>query len=357
MLESDMKLITFPGLIDPHVHLRTPGQEYKEDFLTGTKAALAGGFTTIIDMPNNAVPITTLERLEAKREIAKTQIVCDTGFYFGSLGDNLDEFDKVKRLVHGLKLYMNPTTGNYLLSKDSLPKIFAAWPEELPILFHAEGTTFDDVLDVVKAHPRKIHLCHMSTAYELKQVIKAKEQGLPVTCGVTAHHLFLSEADVARLKAFGMMKPPLSTPEDVAFLWKHLDAIDLIESDHAPHTFSEKETAAEGHVPHGVPGLETTLPLLTTAMYEGKITREEIVRLCHDGPSQLLQIADDEGTKVEVDMDDTYVLTNDGLFTKAGWTPFAGRKMHGRVKRVFIRGEKVFENGKLLALPGFGKLL
>lgn len=355
MLETDMKLITLPGLIDPHVHFRTPGQEEKEDFLSGTSAALAGGFTTVIDMPNNALPITTYERLMEKREIAKSQVVCDTGFYFGTLGDNLEEFDKVKRFVHGLKIYMNQTTGDYLLGKEALPKIFEMWPEELPILFHAEGKTFDDVLEVVKKHPRKIHLCHMSTAYELKRVIEAKEQGLPVTCGVTAHHLFLTEEDVEKLKAFGMMKPPLSKKEDVDFLWSHLSAIDLMESDHAPHTLQEKQKS--GAVPHGVPGLETTLPLLTTAMYDGKITLSEIKRLCHDGPSEVFQIADDEGTKVEVDMDEAYIIENDKLKTKAGWSPFAGRKVHGRVKRVFIRGEKVFEDGNILAEPGSGKLL
>ncbi len=357
MLESDMQLMTLPGLIDPHVHFRTPGQEEKEDFLTGTSAALAGGFTTVIDMPNNAVPITTYDRLVEKREIAKSQVVCDTGFYFGTLGDNLEEFDAVKRLVHGLKIYMNQTTGNYLLNKEALPKIFAMWPEELPILFHAEGKTFDDVLDIVKAYPRKIHLCHMSTTYELKRVIEAKEQGLPVTCGVTAHHLFLTNRDVVGLGAFGMMKPPLSQKEDIDFLWQHLSAIDLIESDHAPHTKSEKEKAAPGSIPHGVPGLETTLPLLTTAMYEGKITLNEIKRLCHDGPSKVFQIVQDEGTKVEVDMDTTYIVQNKNLHTKAGWSPFAGRRMHGQVKRVFIRGEKVYEDGRVLVAPGFGKLL
>src|SRR5579872_2669388 len=207
-------MLKLPGLIDPHVHLRTPGEEYKEDFYTGTSAALAGGYTLVLDMPNNSTPITTKERLENKIAIAKRQTVCDIGFHFGSLGDNLDEFKKVENLVVGLKLYLNLTTGNYLLDKSHLEKIFLAWPAEKVILVHSENKTFDDVLDVVRKIPRKVHLCHMSTEYELKRIIESKNNGLPVTCGVTAHHLFLSEEDYNQKGPFAAMKPSLKPKKD-----------------------------------------------------------------------------------------------------------------------------------------------
>ncbi|MBI4080435.1 MAG: amidohydrolase family protein [Candidatus Levybacteria bacterium] len=411
-----MQFMRIPGLIDPHVHLRDPEETQKEDFTTGTRAALAGGYTTLIDMPNNKTPVTTRERLEKKRTLAKEKIVCDVGFHFGSLGDNIDEFAKLQLsnilranvesrevkdenssrlrsnnnyLVMGLKLYLNKTTGNYLLGKSHLPKIFASWPSEIPILVHAIDETFDDVLEVVKQTPRKIHLCHVSTKYELSRVIEAKERGLPISCGVTPHHLFLSEEDTKHLGPFGAMKPPLRPRTDVDFLWKNIQAIDLIESDHAPHTIEEKQgvTRAEGlpatrrslklasprssidgkepatgprevfNVPFGVPGLETTLPLLFTAVSENKLTIGDVIRLCHEGPAKVFNIKTANDTYTEVDTKANYEIKNKNLFTKSKWSPFNGWRVHGKIQRVFLRGKKVFEDGKVLASPGSGKLV
>lgn len=352
-----MASIKLPGLIDPHVHLRDPGQTEKEDFLTGTTAALAGGFTAIIDMPNNKTPITTLERLEEKKEIASSQIVCDIGFHFGTLGDNLDEFNKVTEKgsgVLGLKIYLNQTTGNFLLDKKHLGEIFEKWPESLPILFHAEEETFDDVLEVAKQYPRKIHLCHMSTAYELKRVIEAKEAGLPVTCGVTPHHLFLTEKHFEKYGSFAMMRPPLRPKEDVDFLWNHLSDIDCIESDHAPHTLEEKQS---DNPPNGIPGLETTLPLLLTAVSDGQLSLDEVIRLCHLGPKTIFQIDQGEETFIEVDPDQEYLLDQTTFFSKAKWSPFHQWQMRGRLVSVTLRGEKVFSNQTLQANKGSGKLL
>ncbi len=349
-----MPTVRLPGLIDPHVHLRDPGQTEKEDFYTGTAAALAGGFSAIVDMPNNKVPITTKEKLEEKQKTASTQIVCDLGFYFGSMGDNLDEFDKVKGKVLGLKLYLNQTTGNFLLDKKHLSEIFECWPEELPILFHAEEQTFDDVLDIVKQHPRKVHLCHMSTAYELKRVIEAKDKGLPVTCGVTPHHLFLSEKHFKQYGVFAMMRPPLRPQVDVDFLWENLASIDLIESDHAPHTLEEKNS---DNPPNGIPGLETTLPLLLTAVSQDALTIEDVVRLCHTGPKTVFGIDQGPDTYIEIDPEEEYVIDQSKMQSKSKWTPFNGWKMKGKLLRITLHGKKVFDAGKITAEAGFGQLL
>lgn len=347
-------MIKLPGLIDPHVHLRDPGQTDKEDFYTGTAAALAGGYTTVIDMPNNTTPVTTLERLEEKQKIAAGKTVCNIGFHFGSLGDNLDEFEKVKDKVLGLKLYLNQTTGNYLLDKHHLGAIFKAWPAELPILVHAEDKTFDDVLEVLRKHPRKLHLCHMSTKYELEGVMEAKDEGLPVSCGVTPHHLFLTDENERALGPFGMMRPPLRSRGDVDFLWKHIDAVDLIESDHAPHTLEEKQS---GKPPNGVTGLETSLPLLLTAASEGRLSVDDIIRLCHKGPAKIFRIKTDAETYTEVDPDAEYEIRNEDLKTKCKWTPFNGWKAKGKILRVFLKGQKVFEDGEVLATPGSGHII
>ncbi len=369
-------MITLPGLIDIHVHFRTPHQEEKEDFTTGTSAALAGGFTTVLDMPNNKVPITTGQLLQEKIELAKQNIVCDVGFHFGSLGDNLEEFPKVTRqrhpelvsgsnsidsdfrqndnLVFGIKLYLNVTTGNFLIDEGKLRAIYEAWPGNQPILLHCEGETLPMALKVIKATGQKTHICHVSGKDELSMIIQAKQEGLPITCGVTPHHLFLTEEDAKRLGPYGYMKPFLKTQEDVDFLWENLNSIDVVESDHAPHTKTEKDS---DNPPFGVPGLETTLPLLLTAVSEGKLDLDDLKRLLHTNPAKIFNIPEQKDTFVEVDTTKPYTLTPKPLFTKCGWTPFEGKRVTGKVKTVYLRGEKVFEDGKILAKPGSGKII
>lgn len=392
--------LILPGLIDPHVHLRDPGQTNKEGFYTGTCAALAGGFTTILDMPNNKLPIISSKKLNEKIKIAKKKIVCDVGFYFGSLGDNTREIEKVKNKVLGLKLYLNKTTGNFIIDKKMLKIIFPAWNNaqsmslrssrllSKPVLVHAEERLIQNTIEIAKKTKTMIHVCHVSSKSELQQIIKAKREGLRITCGVTPHHLFLTERDVKRLGPFGKMKPPLQSKKNQDFLWKNLKYIDVIESDHAPHTIGDKTGQARGDttgrapnsahlgetqgalvggkvgagpraepIPFGVPGLETTLPLLLTAVSEKKLTIDEIIRLCHTNPAKIFGIKQNPKTFIEVDPNYEFLILNSKLHTKCGWSPFEGMKVKGKVKRVFIRGKKVFENGKILAKPGFGKII
>lgn len=201
-----------PGLIDAHVHLREPGQSEKEDFYTGTCAAVAGGFTTVLDMPNNLTPITTLQRLEEKKAIAKEKIVCDVGFYFGTLGNNLLEFTDVSGKVFGLKIYLNHTTGDFLIDKENMIAIFTAWPNENgPILLHAEENLISQCVAISKQTNKRIHICHISSENELRIVMQAKEQGVQITCGVTPHHLFLTQEDEKNLGKFALTKPSLKS--------------------------------------------------------------------------------------------------------------------------------------------------
>lgn len=349
-----MKNITLPGLIDIHTHLRTPGQTHKEDFYSGTATAIAGGFTQIIDMPNNTIPITTDELLSRKINLAKKSIIGDLGFYFGSLGNNLSEFEKVKEKVFGLKLYLNETTGNFLINNATLSKIFAAWPSDAgPILVHAEDDAVSEVIKNIQLTKKHTHFCHISLQSDLEQIIKAKQKGLPVSCGITPHHLFLTQVDAAKLGPYGKMKPYLKSNKDVKFLWDHLDQIDIVESDHAPHTKGEKESDTP---PFGVPGLETTLPLLLTAVHEEKIKIEDIIRLCHDNPKRIFKLPNQDAT-VDIDLTEEYEINNENLFTKCGWSPFHGRKMKGRIKKVILRKKTIFENGKIQVEKGFGQVI
>ncbi|MBP9761903.1 amidohydrolase family protein, partial [Candidatus Saccharibacteria bacterium] len=181
-MNSDLRL---PGLVDVHVHLREPGQTDKEDFSTGTRAALAGGFTTVCDMPNNTEPITTPERLEAKLALAIHKVVCDIGFHYGSLGDNLDTFAEAAKNAIGLKVYLNNTTGGYTLDPARLKEIYTAWPRDQVVLLHTEEDTIDIAIESLEGLDRPVHVCHMPSRAVLEKIIAAKQRGLPVTCGVT----------------------------------------------------------------------------------------------------------------------------------------------------------------------------
>lgn len=347
------ELITLPGLIDLHVHLRDPGQTDKEDFYTGTSAALAGGFTTVVDMPNNLVAVTSENLLDEKIASAKQKIVCDVGFNFGTLGDNFNEFTKIVDKVVGLKIYLNITTGNIIIDKPKLSEIYANWLSDKPIFLHAEDDVSDLVMSTLRKYPKRTHLCHVSSQKELEFIIKAKAEGLPITCGVTPHHLFRSDQDYEKLKGLGFMKPFLKPKSDQEFLWDNLDAIDVFESDHAPHTLEEKHLPQP---PFGVPGLETMLPLFLSAERERKLTREQILDKLHYNPAKILGLKPDKDTKIEVEMIE-YKIRNEELKTKCGWSPFAGHKVIGKVKKVYIRGELAYENGEVLVKPGSGKVI
>lgn len=341
-------MLKLPGLIDVHVHLRDPGQTQKEDFYTGTSAALAGGFTTIIDMPNNAEPIVTVERLKQKIEIAKTKAVGTIGFHYGSTGDNLDTFEEASKYAIGLKLYLNKTTGGYLLDPSFLKKIYSAWPSDKVILLHAEEDVIDVAIESMKDLKRPIHVCHMPSREILEKIIKAKNAGLPVTCGVCPHHLFLNDVDADSLGVYGRMLPSLKSQADQDFLWNNLDYIDIFESDHAPHTHQEKQEGA-----FGVPGLETTLPLLLSAEKQGKITIDQIIEKCYTNPAKIFGLPTDEDTYIEIDMNE-YEIKNQELKTKCGWSPFDGRKVIGRVNKAVISGRTVYEDGKVTVDAGSG---
>jgi dihydroorotase-like cyclic amidohydrolase len=347
------ELITLPGLIDVHVHLRDPGQTHKEDFYSGTSAALAGGFTTVLDMPNNAEPIITKERLAAKIASAKKQIVCDIGFHFGTLGDNLHLFDEVIDQICGLKIYLNVTTGNFIIDHAKLAEIYKAWPGGKPILLHAEDDVAELVTSTLRNHPKQTHICHVSSQEELEFVIRAKEEGLPITCGVAPHHLFLTADDETRLGPYGKMKPSLKSKADQKFLWDHLDAIDVFESDHAPHTNAEK---VGDPPPFGVPGLETTLSLLLTAEQEGKLTRQQLLDRLHHTPAKIFNLAIDPKTQVDVLMEE-YEVKNEDLKTKAGWSPFDGQRVIGKVAEVRLHGRTAYKNGEVIAKPGSGRII
>ena len=346
------KLLRLPGLIDIHVHLRDPGQTHKEDFLTGTSAALAGGVTTVFDMPNNKEPIFSYGRLKEKIEIAKRKAVCDWGLYFGTDGQNIKEFEKVVDKVVGLKVYLNLTTGKILIENEKLvEKVFKYWPKNKIIVVHAEGEKIDLAIGLCKKYNNKIHITHISNRQDLDKILEAKLKKIPVTCDVTINHLFLDKHDADFYKDLLVMKPSLQNEDEVDYLWENLPRIDCIATDHAPHLASEKRSFDP---PTGVTGVETMLPLLLTAVKQKRLTIKEIVRLTNTDPQIIFGYKQDKNTYVELDPEEEYKIGNKRLFTKCGWSPYHGWKVYGKVKKVILRGEKVFEEGKVLIKPGFG---
>lgn len=348
-------IIKLPGLIDVHVHLREPGATQKEDFQTGTKAAIAGGFTTVLDMPNNPIATITPERLQEKIDLAEGRVFCDVGFHFGAGPESIQYFSQVKDKVFGLKVYMNQTTGDLLMEDEEiLEKVFSSWPKDKIVMVHAEGETLQKAVALSKKFGNRLHVCHVSLAKEVELIKKAKVDGLQITCEASCHHLFLIDKDQERLGPFGIMKPPLPSKEDQDALWIAIKdgTIDLIASDHAPHTKEEKENSEKA--PFGVPGLETTLPLLLTAVNEGRLTIERLIELCHTNPKRIFGITDQAETYVEIETI-PYTLDANHLFTKCGWTPFAGMKVKGKIKKVVLRGQVVFD-GETVFGP-FGEVL
>lgn len=346
------RLVRLPGMIDIHTHLRDPQAVQKEDFYTGTSAALAGGVIALCDMPNNPEPTVSSAALLKKEKIAQKKAVCDYGFYFGATADNWDQFKKIARNVAGLKIYLNETTGPLLVEGlRDLETIFQNWPKTKPIMVHAEDDTVAKVLGLAAIYNQRVHFCHLSLSSEIEMVKKAKNKGMRVTCEATPHHLFLTENDAKNLKGYGIVKPPLRSRKDQEALWKNLKVIDVVVSDHAPHTKSEKES---GNPPSGMPGLETSLPLLLTSVAKGKITMDELVRLTFKNPAKILGFIPSEDSYIEVEFGKKYTIENKNLKTKCGWSPFAGFSVLGKIRRVFIRKKMVYDDGRILVEGGFG---
>ncbi len=363
-------LLALPAVIDCHVHFRTPGQEYKEDWITGASAALAGGVTTVCDMPNNVPSITTSELLATKKELitgvlTKHNLKIHPYFYFGATNTNFEEIKKVQDEIIGIKVFLGSSTGNLLV--DDLvaqEKIFRLACElDLPVAVHAEdetliqenknGFTRQTLADHSRIRSntvaeqgvtRAIKLCrlskattyilHVSTPEELVLIRAAKAEGLPIFAETTPHHLFLNTDDYTVLGTKAQVNPPLRSKADQIALWEGVldGTIDTIGSDHAPHTLEEKNKPYPDS-PSGMPGIETLLPLLLNAYHEGKLSLERIVELTHTNPQKIFGLPETNDWAV-IDLDQTWTIDDTRLKTKCGWSAFGAMKLQGLIAGV-----------------------
>ncbi len=349
-----MKKIKLPGLIDVHVHLREPGAVHKEDWQTGTAAALAGGFTTVLAMPNTNPPITSGSTFHEVLKTADKKALCDFGQFLGAGPKNAQEISKLASKSAGLKMYLDHTFGELRL--DEMPlwiEHFKHWPKHLPIAVHSEKRTMAAAILFAALHNRSLHICHVSRREEIEVIRLAKENGLKITCEVAPHHLFLTEKDIPAIgEGVAEVRPVLAAPDDQAALWEHMDVIDCIATDHAPHTLAEKTSSTP---PPGFPGLETALPLMLTAVNSGRLSMDDLVSKMYTKPKRIYNLPVQPNTYIEVDLEQKYFISHEKMYSRCAWTPFEGYAVSGKVMKSVLRGKEVYREGKILAEPGYGK--
>lgn len=372
-------LTLLPALIDSHVHFRTPGHAHKESWETAAKAAMDGGITTVFDMPNTMPPTVTLERLEEKEALISEQlkrvgIPLHHGLYLGADKTHFDEIARCKERIVGIKLFMGSSTGDLVMDDESsLHAIFSlAASHDLLLAVHAEDEALiherqrqfqgkmepkthseirnDEVafrathkaIVLARLYKTRLHILHVGTKRELQIIKEAKNEGLSVSVEVTPHHLFLTIDDYEQFGTKVQMNPPLRTQEDQAALWHaiHDGTIDTIGSDHAPHTLEEKALPF-GKAPSGIPGIETTLPLLLNACNHGKITLKQIVYLMRERVLQIFRIQPNEDY-ILIDMKKKREINEHSLKTKCGWSPYTGRQIQGWPVYTILNG-KIYE--------------
>ena len=346
--------IVVPGLIDPHVHLREPGAEYKEDFFTGSRAAVAGGFTTVIDMPNNPIPTVNANRFNEKIALARKKAVCNVLFHFGGTDNNQGEAKKANAL--SMKIYLGKTTGELFLRKpDSLERHFRAF--DGVFVFHAsasEGNEREQIKKTVenimavgtlkKKYERKCHIAHISSVEELDA---AKNFGLSTE--TAPHYLFLSSKDAEKLGKLGTVYPNLRSEDERRELLANLQRIDCIATDHAPHTMEDKEKGA-----HGFPGLETSLSLMLKLYWERTLSLEWIINAMSKNVASIFGLNEGEikiGGNANlsiIDLKKEWRVVGNELYTKCKWSPFEGWLLKGKAKSVFVKGNLVYDDYSFL---------
>lgn len=392
-------LLILPGLIDVHVHLRDEGKAYKEDFFTGTASAAAGGFTSVIDMPNNEPVTMSIATLRNRTKIAERKILVNVGFRSEFPKNPMEIKGIAKEGAFGFKLFMANQVGGLSLDDDqaileSFKEVSksglstAVHAEDMKSLkkaedqFRREGK--NDLAAFLKVHSpdveleaarrvlnlankaaMQLHFCHITTRETLEVIGKAKSE-MQVSSEATPHNLLLSLKDLKRVGSLGLMMPPIRDEEQVAALWEGIrqKSIDMIASDHAPHALKEKEAESVWAVKVGIPGLETTLPLLLSEVRRGRLSIGDIVRLLSEKPSEVFGITGkghvtrgNDADLTVVDLRRKFKIDSSKFKSKAKFSPFDGRDVEGRAVKTFVAGQLVMDEGEIIAKGGSGRIL
>jgi dihydroorotase len=381
-------LHVLPGVIDTQVHFREPGNEHKEDLETGTRAALLGGVTGVFEMPNTSPPTTSAEAIADKLARAKGRAWCNIAFYVGATAENADALGDLERLPGccGVKVFMGSSTGGLLVSDDeTLERVMRSGSRRMAI--HSEDEArlrqrrpITDAATSVHAHEewrdvetavratrrlldlsertkRPIHVLHVSTAEEMDLLAGHKDLA---SAEVTPQHLTLEAPDCYdRLGTLAQMNPPIRGAQHRRGLWRALEArvVDVIGSDHAPHTREEKANAYP-NTPSGMPGVQTLVPVLLNHVAAGRLTLERLVELTSEAPAHLFGISGKHGVVAGSDADLTLVdlgakreITDSWIASRCGWTPFDGMQVTGWPRATIIGGRIVMRDDEVLGEP------
>jgi dihydroorotase len=379
---SDLHVL--PGVIDTQVHFREPGMEQKEDLETGSRAAVVGGVTAVFEMPNTKPLTTSPDTLSDKIERARHRMFCDFAFYVGGTRENVDDIPTLENLQGsaGIKVFMGASTGDLLVEDEpSLDRIIARIRRRAA--FHSEDETrlreraslrrhgdasshpvwrdeiaamiaTDRLVRLAETHRKRIHVLHISTAEEIEFLGRHKEWA---SVEVTPHHLTLVAPDCyERLGTFAQMNPPVRDERHRAAIWAGIASgvVDVLGSDHAPHTREEKEHPyPESH--SGMTGVQTLVPIMLDHVNAGRLSLTRFVDLTSHGPARLfgirgkgrLAVGFDADLTV-VDMKRTETITHNWIQSRSRWTPYDGVQVKGWPVGTFVRGRCVAWNGEIL---------
>ena len=379
-----------PGVIDTQVHFREPGLEHKEDLETGSRAAMLGGVTAVFEMPNTNPPTTNPDALADKVRRARHRMFCDFAFYVGATRENVDDIPELERLEGsaGIKVFVGSSTGTLLVDDDpTLERIFAKlrrraafhsedearlreragirrpgdpsshpeWRDEIAAL-----TSTQRLVRLAEKHGRRIHILHVSTAEEMAFLAEHKEWA---SVEVTPHHLTLVAPECyQRLGTYAQMNPPVREDRHRQALWAGLSAgiVDVLGSDHAPHTREEKDHAyPQSH--SGMTGVQTLLPIMLDHVNAGRLSLERLVDLTSHGPQRLFGIRNKgriavgyDGDLTVVDLKRQQTIDNSMIASRCGWTPYHGVTVTGWPVGTFVRGRRVMWEGEVLG-PAAGE--
>jgi len=372
-----------PGVIDSQVHFREPGLDHKEDLETGSRAAVLGGVTAVFEMPNTVPLTTTPDALAHKVSLARDRMFCDFAFYVGATRENIDDIATLERLEAsaGMKVFMGSSTGDLLVDDHpSLDRIIAGLSRRAA--FHSEDedrlvarqgvrrpndpTSHPEWRDVecamiatrrlvglAEKNRRRVHVLHISTGEEMDFLAEHKAWA---TCEVTPNHLTLVAPECyERLGAFAQMNPPVRDERHRSRIWQAIvdGTVDVLGSDHAPHTREEKEH----HYPKshsGMTGVQTLVPIMLDHVNAGRLTLERFVDLTSHGPQRIFGIQSKGRIAVGNDADFTIVdmkrretISNDWIASKCGWSPFDGVQVNGWPVGTMVRGRAVVWEGAI----------
>lgn len=378
----------FPGIIDDQVHFREPGLTHKGTIATESRAAVAGGITSFMEQPNTVPQATTIEKLEDKFTTASNTAFANYSFPFGGTNDNLEELKRLdKNSCSGIKLFLGSSTGNMLVDDEAvIEKIFsstemvisahcedettirtnlatyqAKYGDDIPIEYHhlirSEEACYlssSRAIALAKKTGARLHVFHLSTGKEMdlfRNDIPLEEK--KITAEVCIHHLWFSDADYKEKGTLIKWNPAVKTAHDRDALWEALldDRIDVVATDHAPHTITEKDNVYT-KAPSGGPLVQHALSAMLEKHLEGKITLETIVKkMCHN-PAILFQI-DRRGYLREgfyadlaiVDLHSPWKVTKENIAYKCGWSPFENEDFRAKVTHTFVNGHLAYDNG------------